>query len=460
MQKFSFTLLLLAMTFLLAGQNPKYIFLFIGDGMSTPQRMLAEEFSRKKNNGQKLAINTMKYHATTRTASASHVITDSAASATAIACGVKTTNQFLGMDPKKQPLESVADLAKKKGMKVGIITTVTLNHATPGGFYAKRPSRRMYYEIGLDLVNSPFDYFGGGGLARNNDKKSPSYKGDLYQLAAGKGFKVVRNNKDFHALRKGSGRVLAAGSSGSLPYAIDRDKNTAIPTLAQYTAKGIELLDNPKGFFMMVEGGLIDYCGHGNEGGANLREVLAFDKAVRVALDFAKKHPRETLVIVTGDHETGGMTLGRASSSPNFDLLARQKCSFSAFHSRIHHARKAAKKAGKQLSFKDVQKVMTENFSFKFSKDAGEGTLLLTAGEIKVLETAFAKKRLAYAARDLFNQKTGVGWTTTGHTALPVLTTASGQKAELFQGFIENTDIAIKIKSLLLQKKAVTSPEK
>ncbi|MBO5724151.1 MAG: alkaline phosphatase [Lentisphaeria bacterium] len=447
MKKFSFTLLLLAMAFLLAGQNPKYIFLFIGDGMSTPQRMLAEEVSRHLGKG-KLRINTMEYHATTRTASASNIITDSAASATAIACGVKTTNGFLGVDPKKQPLESVADLAKKKGLKVGIITTVTLNHATPGGFYAKRPSRKMYYEIGLDLINSPFDYFGGGGIAKNDDKKSPLYKGDLYKLAAAKGFKVVRNSKEFHALRKGSGRVIAVGAPSSLPYAID-SRNSSIPTLAQYTAKGIELLDNPKGFFMMVEGGLIDYCGHANEGGANFREVLAFNDAVQKAFDFAAKHPRETLIIVTGDHETGGMTLGRSSAGLRVDYLALQKCSFSAFNSKVKSEEKKAGSAGKKLTFKDVQKMMTECFAFKFSKDAKEGVILLNAAEIKSLEKAFVRKQLYNAVRALFNQKSGVGWTTGGHTAVPVLTTASGQKAELFQGFIENTDIALKLKSLL-----------
>lgn len=141
---------------LLWGAEPKYVFLFIGDGMSFPQRMMAQEYLQKTEN-RPLAINTLPFQAVTTTRSADSFITDSSASATAIACGTKTNNHMVGVAPDGSRLESVAEVAKQSGRKVGIITTVTINHATPAGFYAHNNSRSNYYQIGLDLVNSDFD---------------------------------------------------------------------------------------------------------------------------------------------------------------------------------------------------------------------------------------------------------------------------------------------------------------
>lgn len=148
----------------------KYVFLFIGDGMSIPQRMTAEELARI-NTGKGLAINAMPNQALTTTRSANSFITDSAASATAIACGAKTKNGAVGVDAKGARLESIAEVARDSGRKVGIVTSVTLNHATPAGFYGHNLSRGNYYEIGLDLIDSRFDFFGGGGRNRRAQQK-------------------------------------------------------------------------------------------------------------------------------------------------------------------------------------------------------------------------------------------------------------------------------------------------
>ncbi|MBR2345202.1 MAG: alkaline phosphatase [Lentisphaeria bacterium] len=425
------------------GENPKYIFLFIGDGMSTPQRMTAEEFSRKIGRGQ-LMINTLPFHATTRTNSSGSLITDSAAAATAIACGEKTKNGRIGMDAAGvRKLESVAKVAKAKGKKVGIVTSVTINHATPAGFYANRNSRGEYYAIGLDLIASGFDYFGGGGCAKNDDKKAPGYKGDIYKLAAESGYKIIDSKAGLMALRPGSGKVWARGASGALPYNIDNDRQVA--TLAEFTAKGIELLDNPNGFFMMIEGGAIDWCGHANDAAGNMYEVLALDDAVKVALDFLQKHPDETLIIVTGDHETGGMTMGFAGAAKqmNMDRLAHQKCSNDVFKSKIDVARKS----NPGFNFEDAQKMLTENYGFKF--DNSKDPMTVNAQELQMLKKGFQKNKLHDAARIVMNRKAGIGWTSGSHTALPVLTTSKGVKAEIFTGFIENTEISKRIKSIL-----------
>ena len=435
--------------------RPKYIILFIGDGMSTPQRMIADEFSRRAGHGQ-LTLNTLPYHATTRTCSASSLVTDSAAAATAIACGEKTNNGRIGMDAAGvRKLESVAEVAKQKGKKVGIVTTVTINHATPAGFYGHRKSRSEGYALGLDLVASGFDYFAGGGVAGSDDKKVPEYKGkSIYALAEEAGYTLTVGREALLALKPGR-KVFARAEDNDkvMPYAIDGGEG--LPTLAEFTAKGIELLDNPNGFFMMIEGGKIDYAGHANDAATNLREVLGLDQAVRVALAFAAKHPDETLVVVTGDHETGGMAMGFAGTgyALYMDRLANQKCSVDAFAKM----EKKALTEKPELTFEEFKPVLTEKFGFLFD---GKEAMSLKAAEIKELEQAFlsdaqtAKQpkwssKLALTAKKLMSAKAGVGWSSGAHTALPVLTTSQGVGAESFTGFLDNTDLAKKLKSLL-----------
>lgn len=436
----------------LCAEPPKYVFVFIGDGMSSPQRMIADEFSRVKE-GRQLLMNTLPVQATTRTCSASSLVTDSAAAATAIACGVKTNNGMLGVDPKARPVESVAEVARKNGYKVGIVTSITINHATPGGFYAHQKHRSLGYEIGLDLINSGFEYFGGGGLGKYADyKKSKNYRGNLYELAAKSGYTVVSTKSELLALRPGCGKVFARGAEGALPFEIDSDGSVA--TLAEFTAKGIELLDNPNGFFMMIEGGTIDSCGHANEAAGNLTEVLGLDKAVRVAMEFAQKHPNETLIIVTGDHETGGMTMGFAGTGYNLymDRLANQTCSRNEFVSRVRKAREAKP----DLNYEDVKPMLEKAFGFKFS---GKGPMVITADEEKELKKAFVTSKggksrvqaakLGKIASLIMSHKAGIGWTSGAHTALPVLTTSWGKGSENFTGFIENTDIAKRLKAVI-----------
>lgn len=426
---------------------PKYVFLFIGDGMSTPQRMIADEFARKTGHSQ-LAINTLPHSATTRSCSANSLVTDSAAAATAIACGEKTNNGRIGMaSDGTTRLESCAEVAHKMGYKVGIVTSVTINHATPSGFYAHRASRGQLYQIGLDLVASNFEYFGGGGLSGQFDKKDdPEYQGNIYELAEKAGYVVSHDKAGFEAIQPGTPKVLALIGEDMLRHAIDGQDD--IPTLAEFTQKGIELLNNPKGFFMMVEGGSIDYAGHANDAATNLREVLAFDDAVRVALDFQAAHPADTLILVTGDHETGGMTMGFAGTgyALYMERLANQKCSIGKFTSKL----KKAQNAKADFTFEDAKPLLTENFGFLFEGDIKENPMVLTEDELQSLQEGFKKNTLPAAARILISHKSGIAWTSGAHTALPVLTTAGGPCAELFTGFIENCDIANILKKLYL----------
>ena len=426
---------------------PKYIFLFIGDGMAAPQRMVAEEFARHAGHGT-LVINHMPYHGTTRTASSTSLVTDSAAAGTAIACGEKTHNGVIGLaKDKKRHLVSVAEVAKKQGRKIGILTTVTINHATPAAFYAHRTNRSMYYEIGLDLVASNFDYFAGNGVGMADNKKSNEYKGNINDLARKVGYKVISKEKDFLALKPGCGKVLI---NANIPYTIDTPKD-AVFTLANLTEKGIELLDNPNGFFMMVEGGKIDFAGHANDAATNLHEVLAFDNAVKVAMDFAKKHPDETLIVITGDHETGGMTMGFAATgyAMYMERLANQKCSAGMFKDILKNANKKKQEEQKRdLNFEEVCQLLTEYYGFIFDVKT-KSPMRLNSMEKKQIKTAFEKNTLPDTARRIMASKAGIGWTSGAHTALPVVTTAYGKSAEKFSGFYENTEISNRLKAIL-----------
>lgn len=448
---------------------PRNVILFIGDGMSVPQRMVAEEFSRKIGKGS-LAMNAMPCSAMTRSCSADSLVTDSAAAATAIACGSKTKNHYAGVDPEGRPLESCASVAKRAGKKVGICSTVTITHATPAGFYAHRSNRGDAYGISLDLVRSGFDFFAGGGLDVSDavSKKHAEYAahGDPYAYARQNGYRPVKTRAEFLALKPGCGKILTHFTNGPLEMAIDLTPETDQPTVAELTAKAIEILDNERGFFLMVEGGRIDWAGHANDAATNLRDVLALDEAVKIALDFRKKSP-DTLVVVTGDHETGGMSMGFADTGYALfvDRLANQTMSVDRFETRVCDRFKKG-----IPTFDDLKPLLREAFGFRFAGEDGlkpDDPMILTSAERKTLEDAFdhdlafhrhkigenaaydGEKRYLFggACRLVLSHKCGIGWSSGAHTAMPVLTTAVGPCAEQFSGYIENTDIAKKIKA-------------
>ncbi len=447
------------------GKSPKYVFLFIGDGMSTPQRMVAEEFSLKTGHGP-LAMNMLPYHATTRTRSANKIITDSAAAATAIGCGVKTNNGMLGMEPDGTKVVSCAELAKKAGRKVGIITTVTIVHATPAGFYAHRSNRGMSYQIGLDLVDSGFEYFAGGGLGgKHDDRGNPEYRGDIFDLARKAGYAIATNRAEWAALKPG-GKSWSVFATGAMDFAIDA--NGTQPTLPELVQKGIELLDSPAGFFMMCEGGKVDYCCHANDAATTLRDVIALDDAVKVAIAFADRHPDDTLIIVTGDHETGGLSMGFAGTGGRFyvERLASQKCSVESFSGTI----KVMLRANVDRPFDDVKPLVTEKFGLLFDGPADD-PMKMTKAEIADLEKAFEADRarvkgciadttahdvarkyvFGIAVRRVLAAHAGIGWSSGSHTALPTLTTARGVCADILVGMAENDDLGTRLKKLYEQ---------
>lgn len=458
----------------------KYVFLFIGDGMAEVQVNAAEVYKASVeaqadpnyiNSPRTLEMSKLPATGYATTYDAGSFITDSASAGTALACGHKTLNGVIGMDvTKTKTYKTIAEAAKEKGMKVGIVSSVSIDHATPASFYAQVDSREKYYEIGMQLAESNFDYFAGGGF---RDNKYPGDKKNTpacVNAAIGKGYKYVNKRADFEALNNKSGKVIAVNSvldsSRAMPYEIIRDKSAGNNdiSLAEFTKKGIEILDNPEGFFMMVEGGKIDWACHANDAAAAIQDTLAFDSAVAEALAFYKKHPDETLIIVTGDHECGGMTIG-FSGTGYFTYMERMKnqtMSYDKFDTLY------ANDLSTVNSLSELNEEIESSFGLDMDKN-GDVAYQLNDYQQSLLEEAFDKKKngqgsmskdefyllyggynpLSVTLTHVLNQISGIAWTSYSHTGVPVPVFAKGVNETSFNGYYDNTDVCKKVASVM-----------
>lgn len=276
----------------------KYVFLFIGDGMGYAQVQAAAD-ALAAQGLDALSFPAFPVIGSARTNNIDGDITDSAAAATALATGKKTLNGYLGLDKDGKRLTDITEILRDGGMKIGILTTVSLDHATPAGFYAHVDSRRTYATIADDLFASGFDYFAGGGF-----HDTP----DAADHAAENGYALIPSFEEAPAVTQEKlilSSDLIFGDYGVLP-AIDGGMRA--DWLKKATDLAISRLTNPNGFFMMVEGGRIDYFCHYNDAASFVAELLDFNKAVQSAMDFYNSHPTETLIVVTADHETGNIS--------------------------------------------------------------------------------------------------------------------------------------------------------
>ena len=448
-------LFVFALFALLSVAQAKYVFFFIGDGMG-PHQVLATEMYLAELEGRigrtPLLMTTFPYSGQVATFSTSSGITDSAASGTCLASGSKTNNGMIGQGPDTTDVVSVATRLKEQGWGVGIMTTVTIDHATPSAHYAHTPSRNNYYIIGTQLTESGFDFFGGSGFSRPQDKNNPSAP-NLYDLCQEKGYLLAGGYAAAKA-NVGAPKMIVvpeerladrSRGAGALPYAIDRQEGDL--SLAQIVEVAIEQLGQHERFFMMAEGGKIDYACHGNDGGTVLREVVDFDNAIKVAYDFYMQHPDETLIVITADHETGGMALGNSDYVLNLKVLAEQKCSSDLLSDQLGNLQK---QEGAALTWEQVKEVLARNTGLYAAVEVNEeeDAVLQTAyGEmmqhIGVQKTLYKDiNALASKALSILNQKSRLGWTSHGHTASAVPVFAIGVGAERFTGWHDNTEIA------------------
>jgi Alkaline phosphatase len=471
------------------GYAPKYVFLFIGDGMSYPQVQSAAYYAGKdaggivdvvKNSANpgdspsagSLSFMTFPVTGSAQTYDATSFAPDSASTATSILTGKKTHSNSINVDiTKKIKFRTIAEQLKaQKGWKIGVLSTVNLNHATPAAMYAHQASRKSNYPIGLELVASGFDYFAGGALMEPQDKNKD--KTSIYDLAKQAGYKVTFTQNDAAALKNGDKAVVVAetlADEDSMSY--DEDRKNGEWALRDYVKKGIEVLDNNTGFFMMVEGGKIDWACHANDARSSIADTIALSDAVKEAVAFYNKHPKETLILVTADHETGGLTIGFAGTDYNlfFRTLENQNISYAKFDSDY-----VAKYKKNGTSFDDVMKDVAVLFGLKApdaaARDAGKdknGGLYLTDYEYGRIKSAYDKtmnggkdrtqqeyelygnyEPLTVTLTHIINSKSGIGFTSYSHTGLPVPVFAKGSGQELFTGYYDNTDIYKKLAGL------------
>lgn len=355
-------------------------------------------YKEGKLGGEQLLMTQFPYYGMATTHSANRNVTCSSAAGTAIACGVKTNNGTVGVDKDSVRVESIATMLKEEGYKVGLLTTVPINHATPAAFYAHSVKRTDYYGISCDIPASGFDFFAGTGFlqftGKDNDKESTE------EFLERNGYTVSYGIEEFRKESVGKDKVVFCqsknrGKSAGY-YVSDGLENTGVEseepgadmtdaTMPEMLELALEYLGDEKPFFIMGEGGIIDWASHENRTMSTVENVLDFDAAIKVAYEFYKKHPKKTLIVVTADHETGGLTLGAGRATINWKALEEQ---------------------------------------------------WIESGKKNILD--------AEANAEL-NKKCSIGWTTVKHAGGAVPVYAIGVGAEKFNGQIDNTEIMGKI---------------
>lgn len=448
------TLIILIAALGAQGKELKYIFYFIGDGMGMGHVMGAQTYQRLvAGNPDGLLMTQFPVSGIAMTYSASTPVTDSAAAGTALATGHKTKNGMLGMAPDTTAVTSIAKILQKDGYGIGICTSVGADDATPGAFYAHVPKRSMYYEVGKDAASSGFDFIAGSGLRGLVDKDGKPT--DLLNVLAESGYSVVRGQDGLQTAKTNRVMLLNTDTVRTWNIGFTIDSLPGVLTLPVITRACLDHLEknSPDRFFMMVEGGNIDHAAHANDGGAVIKEIINFDQSLRIAYDFYLKHPDETLIVVTADHDTGGMALGNPHLKYNVKLgyIDYQRMSKDNFSDVC----KAMYQSGKAPTWDEMKKMLEDKFGFWKHipvSDAQEKLLIEKFDATYRLRNSEDQKTLynnfnafAVAVFDTLDQVTGIGWTTTSHTGNPVPVFAIGVDSQKFAKNNNNIEIPAKI---------------
>lgn len=325
-------LLFLLLSFTVSGKAPKYVFYFIGDGMGFNHITATSLYQSADVSDltDKLLFPHFPVTGIVKTRSASHYITDSSAGGTALASGYKANNKAVGLNAKNEPVYSIIHKAKTNKWMTGVITSTSVDDATPSSFYAHADSRGMYYEIGVQAAKSAVNFLGGAGFKSYTNPQNPNDP-HLLDVLSANGYEVYKGLNQYKNEKKYNQPVVLIPDRSypgtALPYAIDRSPEDL--TLEQLTTSAIDYFKTNKAsrFMLVVEGGRIDHGSHPNDGATVIKEMIDMDKCIQLAYDFYLQHPKETLIILTSDHETGGLALGTVGSNLHLQSLDKQKAS-------------------------------------------------------------------------------------------------------------------------------------
>jgi len=427
---------------------PKNIIMVIGDGMG-PAYTSAYRYFSDNPKTDVIEETVFDRHLTgsssTYPASISGVVTDSAASATALATGVKSYNGAIGVNVNKEAVQTVLEWSKLQGKKTGVIVTSQINHATPASYLAHNEHRKNYNEIADSYIDNGIKadlYLGGGRkyfLREDRNLVNEFKQAGFHYIDNYQGLTSLPNNKP----------VLGLFADIGLPWALDDTNKHRLSTM---TKAGIHHLidlqssDNvaDEGFFLLIEASQVDWAGHGNDISDAMAEMDDLAKTVEYLEHFVGHHP-DTLVIVTADHSTGGFT-----------LAANGKYEWNAENLRT--MKHSINYIAKQLATNDISAEQTTSlFNFALSQD--ELTLLKDSkdnAKVNKKKNIYQSKNMSASelaliksVKGIMDERTNSGWTSGGHTAVDVPVFAFGKQSELFNGSQDNTDIAKKIFMLL-----------
>ncbi|MCZ8521067.1 MULTISPECIES: alkaline phosphatase [Paenibacillus] len=414
------------------GPASKNLIVLIGDGMGPAQVTAARYYSKSKLKQEHLNLDSYYVGQATTYADrgedggkvVSGAVTDSASAGTAFATGNKTYNAGISVsnEDASKPFASVIEAAEKSGKATGLVTTARITHATPAVFASHVRNRDNESAIASQYLDSGVDVLFGGGkqfFVTKDEKGKRTDKSLLPEFQA-KGYQIVENAEGLQSLK--SGKALGLFGSSHVAYTPDRD--ASIPSLANMTSKALELLSTgDKGFAMMIEGGRIDHASHANDFPTAVQEVIDFDAAVKVAMDFAKKDGN-TSVVITADHETGGLSLSRDNIYElNIDLWDKQKKSSEALIPLLNKA----------VTADDVKKVVADNTWITDLSEEEAQFILAGDGSSYQREGAY---------NNVVAKRLLIGWSGHGHSAVDVGVWAYGPIADQVKGNIDNTQIA------------------
>ncbi|WOT05592.1 alkaline phosphatase [Shewanella youngdeokensis] len=401
-----------------APARPKNMIIMVGDGMG-PAYTSAYRYFQDNPSTEEIESTVFDRllvgMASTYPARVSGYVTDSAASATALATGNKSYNGAIGVDVNKQPLTSIMEMAKLRGMSTGVAVTSQVNHATPGAFLAHNESRKNYEAIAEGILESDADVILGGG--------QKYFSEELLAKFNAKGYQHITELSQLESIDKP--KVLGLFADVQMPWVLNSpDANT----LSKLTSKALALLSqNEKGFVLLVEGSLIDWAGHNNDVATAMAELNGFANAIEVVEQYVRQH-KDTLMVVTADHNTGGLSVG-ANGTYRWDTQLLKGISATP-----------ASIASKAVATDDWQAAVKQQLGFEVSADELQKLSDARDQDADALEIALKK---------LIDVRSYTGWTTGGHTGVDVQVFAAGPAADLFKGNQDNTHIAEKMMSLL-----------
>ena len=417
------------------GGVPKNLIFFVADGCGPATYTMARDYAREILGRDQIFDAIQTGSVITRASNAR--VTDSAAGATAFASGILTKNGRIGTDDDGAPVATVLEEAEKAGYWTGLVTTTRLTHATPAAFSAHVESRASEDDIAVQQISKGIEVLFGGGTNNFLPVGAGGARKDGQDVAAAAirtGYRYVDAVSELEATD--GVPVLGLFNPSHVDYEIDRAAGDD-PSLAQMTRKALELLSRaPKGYFIMIEAGRIDHAAHGNDPAAHLHDLIAYDEAMRVALEFARADG-STLIVATSDHETGGLTVGRDGAYDwNPAALAPIKRSLEAMAGDVRAAVTSAGESGIAAAVEAI------------AVDAGYGEFSTedSAALSKAVVDAWAKRdrpaavlsAVAVVLKEIISRRSGLGWTTGGHTAVDVPLYAFGPGSERYVGRFEN----------------------